>query len=549
MDKKRLVGIVVFIVVVGIFISHPQFKHNRESNRIETLLSQEKYQEVYDELNQVSHPLESWEYLALMRAEFYLDEIMMFNKKLEALIEKDVKGNVQLLVDEFGVFLIDYLALIDQMGGINFNDDVLLSALSQSYYYQWVGTNDYSKLEKAVEYGSEKGYLDNVDIAYLYVNNDIETMIESYDDIWVDMRVYFYDRLIEYIMHGPESVEVDENLKNEKDRLDYLSSLDISEEITKRLAFDLSWYVARDRVNKSILEHPFIKNNIYINYYWSLRRLGSEDTRQEALRDLNENTNYQDIDGYEREIEIINTSTYMEGILDITKEGILVYEFSGQYFMNNIYDDEESEVYPYERWGTPSNSRNYYILFTWDASKVNYLILDSELKIAKSIEAIDMLSFKWLNDTEVYEEYRRTLYNIPMGEEEKVDVEQLEFPKIDNYTAGVELYRIDEETYTVIELEVHENLKEFLTNPMKRHYRVRNIHDNSVVYEMELPVIFIGSNDNYIFGLEEQGNLLVLTSINKDTHQRTSHKFYLINDHWSWINTSYLPTEMLWGTQ
>lgn len=201
MDKKKIAGVFIFAIALSVYVGYPNMVETLEQRRIESMLKNERYEEVYEALSKEKLDIDSWEYLALMRSEYYLGQINRFNIRLVNLINNKETKIVQALLDEFGENLSEYYISIDQMGGIIFKDEDVRNAVAYKYFADSYGY-DLALLERAREVRGEINIVDIIDIHYYSEVGDIESLVNKYDEVIEELKEDYYTRLSSAIIKG-----------------------------------------------------------------------------------------------------------------------------------------------------------------------------------------------------------------------------------------------------------------------------------------------------------------------------------------------------------
>lgn len=534
MYKKKIAGIIIFAVVLVVFIGYPNMVENWEQRRMESMLKNERYEEVYEALSKERQDADSWEYFALMRSEYYLGHLSRFNIRLTTLINNHEKDKVQLLVDEFGMDLSDHFIAIDQMGGIEFKDEEVREGVAVEYFNAWQGYGNHffgfgnpETLRRAREVRGEKDELDMIDIYYYAAMKDMETLVNLHDEIPGHLRENYYEIVTVGIISPLISHEVNTDTTS---HFNLLESLDFPDELLKKVGFYASSSVQYSPADPSFLQEPFFKDNIYLSYYLSLRKLNLNHSRKEGLSELNEREEYLSIDGSREILDVVNNGRLISNFLEISKDGYLLYKLDEVTYSVNLFGMGNVRELAYGETGVVSNNRSYYTTLIWDAMPHGYKILDSSFNVVETIQYTDYI--KWVDDNKLfYAVDSGWLYDIKTKTKVPTRRSEVEFPTMDIYDPSSKLYSWGEETYTAIE-----------QDPVQGNfYRVRNIKDHSIVYEMHLGEIsFLGSCDRFVYTFETLDSLQILMGIDKDTREKIYFPFYKLKDQWIYDYVNYL---------
>lgn len=535
MDKKKIVGIIVFAIVLTVYIWYPSMVENLEQRRIEAMFREHRYEEVYETLSQEMQHIDSWEYLALMRSEYYIGDLERFRQKLTNLIHHNKTETVQALLDEFGTQLSMFTELvnIDQMGGIEFKDAEIRQEVAMSYFWYWERSRaNASYIERALELRGEKDEIDFMDVAFYYALGDIETLLDIYDEV-IEKPLY-HELVTDYVM-GFRSIDGQRVVKDLDKHFSHLDSLDFPEELLRNIGLIASRYLMGGNHPPDVLDRPFFQENIYFNYYSSLRLLNYPGTREVNLNELNEREEYASIDGIQETLEVVNNTQIISSIIEISKKGFLLYELDEEIYSFNLFkkNNQAPKQLNYGNDFYVSNNRSYYSTVkrlenhSSEGDRMD-IIIDSSFEVLKTMEntLYNPSVIQWVDDNKFYYSFvgdSGWMYDMDTDIEVKIQHSNVEFQNIELYDPYSSLYSIDEETYTVTEY-----------TSDGPYYRIRNIKDHSIVYEMELfDRPYLGSCEKYIYSVEFVDEVIkVLIGIDKETKQKVYFPFYQIHDLW-----------------
>lgn len=538
MDKKKITGIVVFAIALTAYIWYPNMAESFEQRRIEAMFREERYEEVYDKLANKTYDTSSWQNLAFMRSQFYLGKTGMFNRKIAELIRDNEKDNLQLLVDEFeDKIVMDYLMQMDQMG-IVIKGENARKALSYRYYAHYTFSHgSLDNIIRAMEYRGEKEEIDIMEIAYHYAMGDIDFLVEIYENVPDHLKESYYSYVARYTLgsglmtfEGQADFDMEEHFHK-------LSKVDFPEQLKREIGHYAAAQQAtlwEDYMVHSFIKHPFFQENLYYHYSKTLLKLESVYTREEGLVELNGNHEYKSIEGIEKVLDLVNNGYHMQQIGEISKEGFLIYsKGQGVYGVDLFSEDLSSQLefnkYRISSIGDISDNRSYY--FASVVGTRNFDVLNSSFEVIDTKTDLSKQFLRWLNDKELFYSVDNRIYNAETGQtiqSTELNIEPQSLPALETYSR---LYRVDDKTYTVMADQQPEgDVYVRYWGVALRFYQIRDIETDSIIYEMELPVEFLGSCEKYIYGLESLDTLRVLMAIDKETQEKIYFPFYLLSN-------------------
>lgn len=541
MNKKTLAGIIVFIVALGLFIGYPDIAESWEKRKIQSMLRSEKYEEVFEILDKESHDISSWRYVAKMQSEYYLGNEDLFFRKLDSLIKKEERAGVQYLVDVMGEKMHFYLLQIDQMGGIEFTRAEVQDIVAISYLTLWRG-EDITALVRAKEVKGSRDDIDIIDLFYYYAVKDLETLVEIYTQVPDDLLDAYYELLAATIADENMLLDKEFNLDKHFEKLDKLV---LPKEIEREVTFAISGIMMNilDQNDRDIfLQQNFFKNNMQFNFFYSLRKSIFENHREEAIKDMNNKEKYSLIDGYQDILEVVNNGTYVMSSRDqnwhhlfrISKDGYMVFQNDSRRYKVNLLTVEVPEDYEYSIIHSSSHDGSYYHANIYG----NPGILDSKFNLVMEFE--EEASITWVDaKTFHYGAYGTSeeefIFNLETKEKTSMALRDVQFTYIENPYDDNDVYRFDDETYSVV-------LWEEITNEpgdkeLVQHYRVRSISDNSLVYELQMPNDFVGECEKYVYYFEKVDVLQVLTGVSKATNEKIHFPYFQFRSTWNLVQS------------
>ncbi|QNO16041.1 hypothetical protein HYG86_15330 [Alkalicella caledoniensis] len=543
MNKKTLAGIIVFIVALGLFIGYPNMEESWEQRKIKTMLRGEKYEEVYEILDKESHDISSWKYVAKMQSEYYLGNEDLFFRKLDSLIKKEERAGVQYLVDVMGEKLQLYLLRIDKMGGIEFTRAEVQDIVAMSYLALWRGA-DPAPVIRAKEIKGARDDIDVVDLFYYYAVKDLESLLDIYTQLPDDLLDAYYELLAATI--ADENMLLDKEFDLDK-HFEKLDKFVLPKEIEREVTFAISGIIMNilDQNHRDIfLQQNFFKNNLQFNFFYSLRKSIFENHREEAIKDMNNKEKYSFIDGYQDIIDVVNNGTYVMSSRDqnwhhlfqISKDGYMVFQNDSRRYKVNLLMGEDPEDYEYSIIHSSSHDGSYFHANIYG----NPGILDSKFNLVMEFE--EEASVSWVDaKTFHYGAYDNSneefIFNLETKERTPMALRDVKFKYLENHYGDYNyIYRFDDQTYTVIPWE--EIVKESGEKEIVQYYRVRNISDNSLVFELQMPSDFMGSCNKYVYYFEERDVLQVLTGIDKETNEKVYFPFFQLRSTWNLMQFS-----------
>ncbi len=540
MDKKKIAGLLIFIIALGIFIGYPNIQDFQLKREVEALMADGEYFEIIAMFEKEEISEDSWKNFALLKSYFYLNDDT-FQTKLDNLIKNDNKKIVQMVVNDMGKELIWLLRDFDKMGGIVFKGEELRNALALSYILGWGRGSDEWDLERAMEIRGDKKEIDMVFLYYHAIKGNIQELIDVHNEVSNMFKEQYYAIISAYVLHGqtinyssyPEE-KIDELLD---DHLRKLENLDIPKEIMRQIGL----FANRDHYNEPftirMLNSPFMTENTYYQYYKLLSQLENSEQREKIIAQLNDGEGFSEVEGLEKTLEIINNGFYIQNSLNINDNGILLfigdnkrlykYDLFNQTDLGELGHGFKNDYsYPIS---SVSTNRSYLFLTGWTDNGARAFFLDDDYGLVKTLDEYSII-VEWVDDHRFYQSFPGgKIYDLASGTETTIDQRDVLFPTIDTTEEYPQIYRITKDSYTqVVQNYIFDYLKGVEINTI---YMIKDLESNNIIYQKELDrdTFFLGSNKDYIFAAKNFDSIFVLVTISKSTDQITYLPIYTTN--------------------
>ena len=529
MDKKKISGLVIFVLALGIYINYPQIKGWRLERNVMIMMENEQYQEIYDLLTEKEVEYLSLGYMSLLKSEIRLGLIDDAKIKVVRLVNNKQLVPLQDLVDEMGEELGDLLIIIDKVEGIVIDEDL------QPYFVEILYHNGF--IGRAMEFGYEIKEFDSTLIYHLVAEENIELLIEIHDDIPKRLKQEYYTAInFELIYWKTLRLSEEEGTKY----LDNLAKLTYPEEILQNMAT-----LTINLTDMPVFNHPFIRENIYYELAQTLYLLENPTTKPQGLLEL-KSGKFQGVKGIDKIIEIVVRGVKLDSIEEVNSNGILSYYHNrgSEVERYNAYDlglDKEFNIGIEGFTGSSSVSsvsphrKHKGVVQHLFEEKVKLLVIDDMYQVVAEIEADGHYVFVdyWIDDYSfVFSQAKndgtteRQVYNIRTKETTKYSGEQPYAADFSHTIQEARIWAINDERYisiepgNAIEPDIH-------SDGTTKYYTIRDRKTHHEILKVAFDFMFIGSCEEYIYGLVLEGGFLeVLVKMDIKTKEVTKLPFY-----------------------
>ena len=537
MDKKKISGLIIFTLALGIYLSYPEIKEWYMERNVNAMMENQQYQEIYDLLKDKEIEYLSPEYMSLLKSEIRLGLHYDAKIKISQLVRNKELVPLQDLVDEMGEELGDLLMTIDTVEGLVIDEDL------RPYYAEMLYHQGF--FSRAMELGFEIKEIDPNLIYNLTAEGNIEMLIRIHDDIPKRLKQVYYEAINFETIYW-KTLRLSEEERTEY--LDYLATLNYPEELLWNMGFFLI-----NRTDMPFFDHPFITENIYYQLAKTLDLLKYPTTKNQGLLEL-KSTKFQGLKGIERIVELAENGKKLDVIEGVNSNGILSYYYNRGRGLEgyNTYDlalGKEMNL-GIEGFGSssvtsvsPDRKHIGIIQHLFDGS-VKLLVFDDRYQNVVEIEAEGYYVFieYWLDDYSfLFHQAKpdgareRQVYNIRTKETTEYSGEQPYAADFRLTTQGASVWAINHERYITIEPgnpiepDIH-------SDGTTKYYIIRDRKTNDEILQVAFDFMFIGSCEDYIYGLVlEEGFIQVLVKMNIKTEEITELPFYSLG---AWLNSA-----------
>lgn len=514
MDKKKLVGLLIFTVILTAYLSYPSIHGWHLERRVNTMIEKQQYQRIYNLLSDRELDPSSNQYLNLLKAKIALGD----NKArlmLNNLVKNQELEALQKLVDELGITLGNYLIDIYKMEGIVYQDEVREHL---SFLYAFLGEN----LDRAMELRGDTDGIDYVYLAYLAHKGDLEALLNIYEDIPEHLLPHYYNIIVRDLIHAGLMY----NPEDAKILLDNLMEYDFPERVL--FTIGIEFVDIADSLWVGLNEHPFFAENIYYEFFYTYSKLSNPDKRDETLLAIRSDR-FKHIKGRDILMELAENATLVHDIFSVTSEGKLNYSIISDRntFKNYFYhlDSGGKKEVDFNLFHYRVSPNRSYIAATEHTNLGRHiLIVDKNMDIKLRKEANNYLPEFWVNNSEIVlrDELRdsRQVLNVETFEIRDYAGENPYLYGFEPEGQGFRLWSIDEERYIGLEIENNQF-----------HYVIRNRKNHQKITSIPLEYLFLGSCDEYIYGIQrEEGFINILVRQRIDNKNIEKLPFYSIKD-------------------
>lgn len=499
MVKKKVVGILVFTIIISFYLNYPNLQEWRLERQVNAMIENGQYGRVYTLLSDSSMDPSHRQFMNLMKANVALDTDdtrLMINR----LVANRDLDTLQLLVDEFGIKLGNNLALIDYMDGIVYDDE------SSDYLARYHLNR--RNMDRAMALRGETDEIDLIYLTYLATQGDLAELLQIYEDVPEDLKETYYNLITHDIIFVGLNQRSTGYPQTEAAFLTELQSYEYPEEVLFRIG---RHYVDSHFFGQAnSLEHPFFTENIYFQFYREVAGLNDPTKREESLRLLKDDQ-FNSFPSRDRLLQLAENGTNVREMIEVSKGGIFHYTYnsgahiSPQNYIYNFNNGTEERV-NLERYSDYSVSPNREHILERRILGLGgrFIVLDEYFNTKNTIDKRHNPTTQvdyWVNDWEVVlvntKTFKRQVLNVETGDIREFAGERPYTHGFEPVVQGTSLWAINEERY--IGLEPHDK---------GLHYVIRERISHKEIKSIPLEFEFIGSCTQYIYGISTEDEFL-----------------------------------------